>query len=178
MAREILTGHAELERTLAHLADKTADRIARSALGAGVVVLKRAIKKAAPVGPTGSLKAAIGSRNEKTKHDGVHVAKAGTNVGKRSKRRKNRQSGVYETVKQKTAPHAHLVALGTKQRRRKRIGGEFASIRNPTSDQLSTGKMPSNDFVSRATTASTAAVGLAMQKAASKALDRLARKKG
>ena len=106
MARKIITGLPELEKTLKNLADKTADKIARSALRAGVVVVAKAEKAAAPVGKTGQLKASIGSRVGKGR-GGIFQAKAGVNVGKRTKAKQ---------AKGPMAPHAHLAALGTQPR--------------------------------------------------------------
>ena len=124
MARQFITGDVELEKTLAKLADKAADRVARSAIGAGLTVMKGAIKKAAPVGKTGMLKKSIGSRFQRASHGKPVVAKAGVNVGKKKKKE----------INTKRAPHAHLVALGTKARTRKRLGGKYASTVNGISD--------------------------------------------
>jgi hypothetical protein len=166
MARKFLTGDKELEATLRKLADKEADKIARSALGAGLTALAKAEKKAAPVGKTGAVKASIGKRLERKKRSGVIVAKAGINVGKQTKK------------KQRTgrAPHSHLVALGTKQRTRKTIGGKFSYITKPTEKQLNTGVMPKNDFIKRAATGATGSVMSAMHKQATKSLARAAAK--
>lgn len=162
MARKIITGDKELEATLKHLADKSADAVARSAVGGALAVLKRNIKKAAPVGPTGNLKASVGSRFDKAarKNRNTVTAKAGLNVGKKTKRKKV------------NGPHAHLVALGTKPRFRKTLGGKFAGIKNPTNDQLSTGTMPSNAFVRDATGRSVSQMRTASVKRATKALER------
>lgn len=160
MARTILTGDKEIEATLTKLADKAADRVARNALGAGLTVVAKAMKQAAPVGKTGSVKASIGKRNEKKKRSGVMEAKAGVNVGKKTK------------IKGKFAPHAHLVALGTKPRQRKRIGGRFSYLTNPTPQQLSTGTMPANSFVRMAYESSRSAARTAMTVAAKRSLGR------
>tara|TARA_R110000824_G_scaffold28583_1_gene95884 strand:- start:91 stop:645 length:555 start_codon:yes stop_codon:yes gene_type:complete len=141
MARQFITGDAELERTLSKLSDKGADRVARSALGAGVAVMRSAIKKAAPVGATGTLKKNIGSRLQKAKRGRPVVAKAGVNVGKKKKTAASLEG------RGKRAPHAHLVALGTKPRARfRRVGGLF-NIPFPTPAQGNTGTMPKNEFV-------------------------------
>jgi HK97 gp10 family phage protein len=161
MARIFLTGDKKLEATLKRLADKEADKIAKSALGAGLTVMVSAIRKAAPVGPTGNLKAGIGKRLEKGKRGGAFTAKAGINVGKRTKAVLSRKN---------FGPHAHLVALGTKARIRKSIGGKFGYITNPTPSQLSTGTMPKNPFVKHAASSSKTAVRAAMRKRAAKAL--------
>tara|TARA_R110000822_G_scaffold216828_1_gene351385 strand:- start:2843 stop:3358 length:516 start_codon:yes stop_codon:yes gene_type:complete len=151
MARAILTGVDEIEKTLRKLSDKTGDRVARSALGAGLGEVAKRIKKAAPVGKTKSLQKSIGKRYEKTKRIKYFQAKAGVNVGKQKKTAEGFEKKI-------NAPHAHLVALGTKQRTRKRIGGKFSYIRKPSSKQLSTGTMPSNPFVRTAYNASKNAV--------------------
>lgn len=156
MARRFIVGDLQLEATLKHLADKSADKIAKSAIGAGLTVLVKAMKKESPVGATTAVKNSIGRRFEKNKRTGVVTAKAGVNVGKRKKNQIGR-----------AAPHSHLVILGTKARRRKTIGGRFAFIRNPTDAQLSTGSGRSNPFVRRSVSASTTAVAQAMHKKAS-----------
>lgn len=166
MARVYLTGDKELEATLSRLADKAADRVARSALGAGLTVLVKAMRKAAPVGPTGNLRRSIGRRLESRKRSGRLIAKAGVNVGKGAVR------------KGRTAPHSHLVAMGTQRRSRKRLGGQFAGIADPTPQQLSTGTMPANPFIRRATESSRSAVALAMRKRAEKKLAQEATRKG
>lgn len=168
MARKIITGDKALERTLRHLSDKSGDKVAKAALGGSLSVMKRTIKKAAPVGPTGNLKESIGSRFEKaTKRNNV-TAKAGINVGKRK-----RQEAVGRRFNGRSnAPHAHLVGLGTKPRFRKRLGGKFASNKNPSKEQLSTGVMPSNRFVRNAARQGRAAMLRASQKRAAKALER------
>jgi len=167
MARKVITGDVALEKTLRHLADKSADKVAKAALGGSLTVLKRNIKKAAPVGATGNLKASIGSRFEKgsRQNKGKVRAIAGINVGKRTKAEKAAGSRVR-------GPHAHLVALGTKARFRKTLGGKFSAIKNPTTDQLSTGVMPSNPFVKNAAGQGHAQMLLASQKRAAKALAR------
>jgi HK97 gp10 family phage protein len=162
MARKIITGLPELEKTLKNLADKTADKIARSALRAGVVVVAKAEKAAAPVGKTGQLKASIGSRVGKGR-SGIFQAKAGVNVGKRTKAKQ---------AKGPMAPHAHLAALGTQPRLRKRLGGRFSNIKNPTPQQLSTGSGPANPFIRNAYNSARSRAMDAMSKQAAKTLAR------
>lgn len=168
MSRKVITGDKELEATLATLADKAADRVAKSALGAALTVAARAMKKAAPIGQTRTLRDSIGKRNERNKRNGIHTAKAGINVGKRKKK--------PDAGKVINAPHAHLVALGTQRRQRTKLGGLFAGIKNPTQEQLSTGVMPSNPFIKRAYEASRAVARTAAQRRAAKALAREAAK--
>ena len=143
MARQILTGVAEIEKILSGLSDKAGDKIARSALGAGLGLVAKKIKKAAPVGKTKALRNSIGKRFEKRKRPQWFQAKAGVNVGKQKKTAEGFDGRI-------NAPHAHLVALGTSGRKRKRIGGRFSYIRKPTAAQLSTGTMPANPFLKQA----------------------------
>ena len=161
MARRYITGEADLEATLKKLSDRTADKVARSALRAGLTVIARAMRKAAPRGPTGNLRKAIGSRLVRSRKTGVVTAKAGINVGKNRKGR---------------APHGHLVALGTKPRTRKRIGGKFAFITSPAPEQLRTGTMPANDFARRSSTSAQASMRMAMKNKAAKVLEKEAAK--
>jgi len=165
MARQIITGDKELERALSRLADKSADRVARSAIGGGLTVLAQGIRKAAPVGKTKSLKKSIGSRFTRAKGKHQPSAKAGINVGKQKKT----AEGFKKRV---NAPHAHLVGLGTTRRTRTRLGGKFAAIRNPSSRQLSTGTMPSNPFVKQAVLAARPKLMARMKERAAKALAR------
>lgn len=159
MGRKYLTGDDGIEKALKYLAEKSADRIAKSALGAGLVVVNKAIKKAAPRGKTNQLADSIGRRLERNKRNGVVTAKTGINVGK-TKKGQDR----------KVAPHSHLVALGTRPRTRRTIGGRFAYIKNPTDTQLSTGSMPANHFVRTAYQQSRSAAQAAMRKRAEKKL--------
>ncbi len=159
-ARIYITGDDQLEGMLRHLETKVADRIAKSCLSAGLTVIARAMKKMAPVGETEALKKSIGRRLEKGRGGNTFTAKAGINVGKMTQK-------LRQVVK---APHSHLVALGTKARTRKTIGGKFGFIKQPTSKQLSTGIMPSNEFVRIAYLASKSATAAAMRKRAEKRL--------
>ena len=162
MTRQAITGVPELEAALKGLSDRTADKVSRSAISAGLTLMRREIRKAAPKGPTGNLKKSIGKKFLKGKRGRAILAKAGVNVGKR---KKGDDGGPL-------APHAHLVALGTEQRTRKRLGGKFAYIRRPTKAQLSTGVMPSNDFVSVGAMKAKAKLVPVMFKAAERALKR------
>ena len=117
----IVTGDAKLDLALAQLDTRAQKRIARPAVIRAMTFLKKKIKKAAPVGPTGNLKKSIGSRFKKSR--GVTQGKVGIDVGEAAKRK-------YDV----SAPHGHLVALGTQQR--------------TTESGANRGKMPANDFVS------------------------------
>ena len=141
--------------------------MARSTLGAGLTVINKAQRQAAPVGPTGNLKANIGKRNERNKRSGVFEAKTGIGVGKKSTKLRK---GIVN------APHGHLVALGTKPRTRKTIGGKFSYLKNPTQQQLSTGTMPSNPFIKQAYESARGNAQSRMKKAAEKSLAREAAK--
>lgn len=98
--RVYLTGDAEIERALRYLQDKAADRVAKSAIGAGLNVLRRAIHKAAPRGATLETSRSIGRRLERSKRTGAVTAKVGVGVGKLKK-------GQARTK----AAHAHIVAI-------------------------------------------------------------------
>ena len=172
MTRKVLSGLPQLEAALKHLSDKAADRVSKAALGGGGAVLRREIKKLAPVGPTGNLKEGIKYRFIKAKGRQQVSAKAGINVGKQKRDKVTKQfSGVS------SAPHGHLVGAGTKKTRyRTRLGGRFSYIQNPTDEQLSTGRMPANSFVKRGTRAARPMMIAAMQKRSAKALIREAAK--
>lgn len=117
----IVTGVEELDRSISNLDTRSQKRIARPAVSRAMTFLKRKIQKAAPVGPTGNLKKSIGTRFKKDR--GVTSGKVGIDVGEAAKRK-------YDV----SAPHGHLVALGTQQRQ--------------TESGANRGKMPKNDFVS------------------------------
>jgi len=169
MARQIITGVPELEAVLSKLADKAADRVARSALGGGLTVATKRIRQAAPKGKTGALKKSIRSRFNRAKGNQPPSAKVGINVGKQKKT----AAGFKKRIR---APHAHLVALGTKQRKRKALGGRFAYITKPTSRQLSTGTMPSNPFLKKAFEAARPETMKRIRERAARALKREAEK--
>ena len=169
MARQIVTGIPELERTLKTLADKAADRVARSAIGGGLTVAAKRIRQAAPKGKTGALKKSIRSRFERQKGSRPTTAKVGINVGKQKKT-------AAAMAKQIRAPHARLVALGTKRRKRDELGGKFGYIKNPTPAQLSTSTMPSNPFLRKAFEAARPETMKRMRERAERALKREAEK--
>ena len=171
MARKVLTGDKELEKTLKELGDKAADRVAKSVLNAGLTPVVKEAKKRAP----GSIKNAIGKRNTRDRK-GQHEAKAGIGVGKRKSIKKSkgslaRQKAIASNTSM-NAPHAHLVALGTVARKRQRIGGKFSYLNNPSDRQLSTGTMPANPFFRKAYEATKGTAAERMKKQAEKALER------
>ena len=165
MARQIITGVPELEAVLSKLADKAADRVARSAIGGGLTIAAKRIKQAAPKGKTGAIRKSIKSRFKRAQGGRAPSAKIGINVGKQKKT----AEGFAKRIK---APHSHLVALGTKPRKRKRIGGKFAFLREPTDQQLSTGAMPANPFLKQAFEAARPETMQRMRERAAKALAR------
>lgn len=75
-----------------------ANRVARHAIGKGLTVMAKAMRRMAP---SRSFRAAIGRRNAIPKGRSRHVAKVGLNVN---------------VGKGKWMPHAHLAILGTGQR--------------------------------------------------------------
>lgn len=169
-----LTGVKEIDSALRKLSSKEGDKVAKAAISGGLAELSKAIKKEAPKGETGLLRKSIGKRFEKANGKKLVTAKAGVNVGKQKKTAEGMNS-------RKTAPHSHLVALGTAARTRKKIGGKFSYIQNPTATQLSTGTMPSNPFVRLGTGKAQSKILGKMTKNAAKAMERQAikaRKKG
>jgi hypothetical protein len=136
-----LTGYEEVMSSLQTLeSPKIRDRIIKAGLGSGLNRIRTAIRKEAPKGVHGGIKAAIGRQVKRGKQPGVWFAKAGVNVGVK-------KGGA------KRAPHGHLVALGTEPRFREHIGGKFAYLDKAAQAgrpwMLSTGTMPENDFVGR-----------------------------
>lgn len=147
-----ITGIAELDRKFSELPRKAQTKCLRPALNAALTIEVKAMKAAAPVGPTGLLQKTIGKRL-KIKRDGTVVAKAGINVGKRSKvskalkaagisvksvgrsefMRLHNQASIAAGL---LAPHSHLVALGTQPRFTR--SGAYRGV------------MPPNPFIRRA----------------------------
>ena len=134
MTTPTITGDEQIDRRLIHLSQKGATRAARKAVNKGMKVIEKGIRAAAPVGKTQGLKKAVGSRNKRRRGAGISEAKIGIGVGKKR--------GV-------AAPHAHLVALGTANRFRKKVGGEFARFEEKPGSSKATGTTPANDFVKR-----------------------------
>jgi hypothetical protein len=158
-----LTGDVALDLTLRALQINSANRVAKAALWPAVRMVGQAIRAVAPRGKTGNLKRSIGWKNYMSRRTGWSEAKAGVNVGKQSKARKGR-----------TAPHSHLVALGVPMRigarGRKRIGGMFSFIKNPTVHQLRTGEQAPNPFVRVGYAAVAGAIPWVMRTAAARQL--------
>jgi len=131
----LVVGFSAMRKRLSVLASpKIRDRIAKSGLGSGLNIVRTGIRKEGPKG----IRGAIGRKIKKGKSQGSWFAYAGINVGKMGGGNRKYTFGF-----------GHLVALGTAERHRDKLGGKFKSIENPTDDQLSTGEMPSNDFVKR-----------------------------
>lgn len=144
-ARIYMTGDKQVERMLRNMQTKDADRISKRCIRAQLNEGVKEVRKGAPRGETKALAKSVGARLERKRKTHEVVGKFGINVGKRSKK------AVASRGKTHRAPHGHLVALGTKLRTRKRIGGKFAGITNPTAQQLRTGRMNPNKFVSEGT---------------------------
>ena len=123
-ARATTTGFRALDRGLKDLDARGVKALQRRAVNAGLRVVARAQKNAAPVGETGLLKRSIGSRFRKFGRGAgkVLTGKAGINVATAGARAKGRY-----------APHGHLVALGTRPR--------------VTKAGASRGRVGANDFI-------------------------------
>lgn len=95
-----LEGAEDLTRRMQRLQDThpRGARIVAGSLRAGSTYLGREIRKAAPKGKTKLIRKAVASRVKRRR--GKLTAKVGLNVGR----------------KRNTAPHAHLVTLGTEER--------------------------------------------------------------
>lgn len=142
-----LTGDAQLDKKLERLQEKVRKKVTRSAMGKAGTVLKKAIAKRAPVGKTKALKKSIGASTKISKNfkSGVDFQglRVGPNVGKTNK---TDDDGNIKP-RTKSAPHAHLVILGTKSRR---ITGKKRGIENTPNVGQPTGKIDGNDFVLKA----------------------------
>ncbi len=130
--KEPITGDKELDRLLYQMGEKSVRKIARIPLGKGLTVVARAIRREVPAATTAGhknkrIKQAIGKRNKKNRRKGYHEAKAGIHVGKK-----------------KGAPHAHLLALGTKERF---SGKRGVVVRDAKVHRK--GRVKPNDFVKR-----------------------------
>ena len=128
----IVTGDKKLDRQLNALGVKISRRINAKAVRAGLKPVQKAVKSEAPKGPTGNLKRAVGARFRKKRRAGTHEAIVGTNVGRRLKQRTTRGGKIQ---KANSAPHGHLVVLGTQSR--------------VTKTGANRGAMPGNNFVDR-----------------------------
>lgn len=130
-----MTGVREIDAKLEGLEKKTAKKIARASINAGLGEMRKEIRKRAPTGKTKVLKKSIGNRFRKKKRTELMEAVVGINVGKT-------YGGYTKSGKKKkanVARHGHLVALGTNVRQNK-SGANRGTI-NP------------NDFVRQGTEA-------------------------
>jgi len=99
-----IQGDKALLRALDRLSRQGAARASRAALRAGMKPVKKAIEaevKSQVGKKTGRLRKAVGARMARNRRSGIYQAKVGMNVGKKTGGR---------------APHAHLIALGTRVR--------------------------------------------------------------
>lgn len=124
-----------LLKTLRTLGPKVERKVARKALSKAGTVVARAVRKLAPKGKGQT-------------SDGRQRPHLKQTI-KKSLVRANRAgfASIRIGPEAKKAPHAHLVEFGTKERTRKRIGGRYGFIKNPTSEQLRTGRTPERSFV-------------------------------
>lgn len=160
-----LRGAHELQESLSDFRNNGVGRLARSTLGAGINVIKRAQAKAAPKGKTGETRASIGRNLKASRKAQFITAKSGINVGKKAR-------ALQKISAKGSNQHAHLVGGGSKPRYRKRIGGRFSWVRHPSPTQLRTGRMPANQFIVQAFNAARPAAAAAMEKTAAKGLER------
>lgn len=134
MARDFiqlqLIGDAELENRLREFPETVQRRIVRAALNAGMRVMAKGFRAAAPKGPTGNLRKSIGQRIV-NRRGMITTAKVGIDVGKLTLKK------AASKLVSASAAHGHLVTLGTKQRRVRKTG-------------KSVGRMTANPFIRRA----------------------------
>lgn len=108
-----ITGDKAIDRKLKRLATSGQKRVARAALGKALTVLARGIRNA--IDPTQkSAKKTVGTKNKKNKKTGIHEAKVGLGVGKKTKSKKQRdpKKGGVGISKE----NIHWLVLGTKDR--------------------------------------------------------------
>jgi hypothetical protein len=123
-----VSGSEELQNQLEAIAQRVVPQAAKSGTVKSLGVIQKAIVQRTPRGKSKQLQKSIGKRL--TKRDPEFVeGKAGVNVGKNTGRGIN--GGRYGT----SAPHGHLVTLGTSERYTNR--GAYR------------GQMAPNDFVNR-----------------------------
>lgn len=153
----VLTGQKEFDAKIKTFETKAGNRIARATLGAGMRTLRKSIRSFAPEW----MKEFIGMRGDKSNSSGTYQAKVGVNVGKRKKAKKVTWNGWVP-----------VAVLGTQQRSRKSLGGKFASIANPTAQQLSTGSIAPHPIVKQGVAAATGAMQTQMKLAFERAVAR------
>lgn len=128
----------QTERLLNHLrtmGPKIERKVVRKALSKAGTVVARAVRKLVPKGKG---QTSDGRQRQHLKQ-----------VIKKSLVRANRRgfASIRIGPEAKKAPHAHLVEFGTKERQRKRLGGYYRNVQNPTADQLRTGRAPEQSFL-------------------------------
>lgn len=120
MISATITGEKAIDRKLKRLATSGQKRVARAALGKALTVLARGIRNA--IDPSQkSAKKTVGTKNKKNKQTGLHEAKVGLGVGKRTASKKQRDSkkGGVGISKE----NIHWLVLGTKDRTRWKTSG-------------------------------------------------------
>lgn len=111
-----ITGDKKMDRKLKNLATSGQKRISRAALGKGLTVLGRGIRNA--IDPKQkSAKKTVGSKNKKNKKTGLHDAKVGLGVGKRTKSKKQRGTKKGVGISKE---NIHWLTLGTGHRATKK----------------------------------------------------------
>jgi HK97 gp10 family phage protein len=98
-------GVSALLRALDDLEEKVSKRVIRRSLSRAARVIARAMKAAAPVGPTGNLKRSIGLRERRIR--GGYLQRVGPRIGGKG---------------QHKGQHAYFIERGAKERFRKRGG--------------------------------------------------------
>jgi len=101
-----IEGMDELLRKLSTLDKKSGKRVLRKSTRAASAIFLKAVRKAAPVGPTGNLKKSVGRQYKWNGRASTDVAKTGPQFAKEGEE-----------------PHGHLVELGTKERTVKNLYG-------------------------------------------------------
>lgn len=151
MINATITGDKAMDRKLKRLATSGQRRVARSALGKALTMVARGIRNA--VDPKQkSAKKTVGTKNKKNKKTGVHEAKVGLGVGKRTKSKKQRDPKKGGVGISKT--NIHWLVLGTGDR--------------TTDGDKNTGKMPAvgKDWLKKGIAASKAEAFRVMQETA------------
>jgi HK97 gp10 family phage protein len=172
----VVTGDEQLDANLQALAGPGITRASLAAIRAGLRILQRAEKAAAPKGKTGALQRSIGMRMLK-RAKGLG-GKAGIGVGQKSV---GRVVNAGPNFKSSSAPHGHFVALGT--RRRWSTSGTIwnkATHRwqRVTGVKLYRGQVKPNIFIRRATASSANSIRFAMRTALAAAIGREVNKMG
>ncbi len=147
---EIKPGDLEaLERKLRSLEVRSQRKVLRKGTRAASTPIQKAIRNAAPVGPTGNLKRSIGRKFKFYRGSLTDIAVIGPQI-----KRKEGALGY----------HGHLVEFGTKERTIKNLWGR-PGVKG------SAGRMPPNPFAKRAADAVLSVAGQKGLDAIRKALD-------